>query len=168
MAREDSPKWISASVETGNARTIEELKKLVFEESRFSAREVDRRVGWSENYLSQILRGGVELRVAHVLAILDVLGISPLDFWARVFPGQPEAAPGVVVKASPKAGIDEAVRVALKRLDLEDKDLEEDSAELDKPLTDAEVNEGLEAFNAMMDRFREHERRLAELEKKVG
>ena len=42
-----------------------------------SERELERRLGWNEGALSDVLAGRVELHSEHVLAILDGLSVAP-------------------------------------------------------------------------------------------
>lgn len=53
------------------------------ERSGLSLRELDRAIGWSPNYTSQVLRGNVELRVIHLLAIAKALQVPVLSFLAK-------------------------------------------------------------------------------------
>lgn len=48
--------------------------------------EVGARLGVSGFYISQLLRGGFDLRWVHVLEILRVVGLSPAEFCARLHP----------------------------------------------------------------------------------
>lgn len=45
---------------------------------------VERRLGWGEGYVSQLLRGNQDLKVKHVYAILRVIGVSPAEFFAQL------------------------------------------------------------------------------------
>lgn len=53
-------------------------------------RAVEDRLGMGRNYLRQLLSGAVDLKLKHLLAVLQVLGESPADFLARVY-GAPSA-----------------------------------------------------------------------------
>ena len=53
-------------------------------------REVESRLEMSHGYLSRILAGAIELRVEHVLAIVEVIGIDPAEFFDLAFPVRPE------------------------------------------------------------------------------
>jgi transcriptional regulator with XRE-family HTH domain len=76
------------------ARRIADALRLAVEGAKLSLREVDRRLGWSENYLSQVLRGSVELKVSQVYDVLGVVGKKPLEFWREV------ESPAVVSRGS--------------------------------------------------------------------
>ncbi len=58
----------------------------------FSQRQVERRAGFSRGYLSQLLAGNVDLKVRHILSVLDALGIAPGQFFASLYPRTGRAA----------------------------------------------------------------------------
>lgn len=73
-------RWKSA---TGAA--LEELRRLI-RSSRFSQRAVEVRAGFSKGYLSQLFARNLDLKVWHVLAILDALELNPGEFFFKVYP----------------------------------------------------------------------------------
>ncbi|MDP9120910.1 MAG: hypothetical protein M3O15_05990 [Acidobacteriota bacterium] len=91
-----------------------------------SRREVDRRLGWGENYLSQLLRGNVELKVCQLFDVLGATGLSERDFFADLFPvaappSRAATAPYPAADASPSGSrrsrddqIEEALRVLVQ------------------------------------------------------
>lgn len=76
----------------GVSRLLGHLRDLV-EDSDVPRREIDRRLGYSEGYLSQLLAGTVDLKFRHLIGILDAVGCRPQDFFARTFP-RPRPRPG--------------------------------------------------------------------------
>ena len=60
-----------------------ELGELV-RRKRSSLRAVSRSAGYSPDYLSQVLKGHQDLKVAHILKALEALDESPARFFARV------------------------------------------------------------------------------------
>jgi len=52
--------------------------------SSLTQRGLERRLGFSKGYLSQVLRGHVDLKMNHLLALLEVLGVDPGDFFSEV------------------------------------------------------------------------------------
>lgn len=50
-----------------------------------SMREIERRLGWATGRLTKVLAGRVELQVHDLLAILEVLGVGPLDFYRMAY-----------------------------------------------------------------------------------
>lgn len=50
-----------------------------------SMREIERRLGWATGRLTKVLAGRVELQVQDLLAILEVLGVEPLDFYRMAY-----------------------------------------------------------------------------------
>lgn len=65
---------------------ILERVRLRLHRSRLTQREVEKRVGFSRGYLSQLLAGTVELKYWQLLAILHALEIEPSEFFAELFP----------------------------------------------------------------------------------
>jgi transcriptional regulator with XRE-family HTH domain len=53
-----------------------------------SNREVEKRLGLSYGYLSRLFSGSIELKVEHILLILDVLGLTPSEFFQLAYPRQ--------------------------------------------------------------------------------
>lgn len=64
---------------------LEEIRRLV-RKSELSQRKVEERVGFSKGYLSQLLARNLDLKLWHVLAILDALGLDLGEFFHRVYP----------------------------------------------------------------------------------
>jgi transcriptional regulator with XRE-family HTH domain len=66
---------------------VQELRRII-KRSDFSQRRVEDQAGFSRGYLSQLLSSNLDLKVWHVLAILEVFGISPAEFFERVYPNR--------------------------------------------------------------------------------
>lgn len=64
---------------------LEELRRLI-KRSDLSQRKIEERAGFSKGYLSQLLAENLDLKVWHVLAILEVLETSPGDFFLELYP----------------------------------------------------------------------------------
>ncbi|MEM6794104.1 MAG: hypothetical protein AAF725_08975 [Acidobacteriota bacterium] len=62
--------------------------------SEYSQRQVENMAGFSRGYLSQLLAQNLDLKVWHLLAILDLFDESPTDFFARLWPRDPGSARG--------------------------------------------------------------------------
>ena len=54
--------------------------------SPYSRREIERRMGVSQGYLSSLFKGRIQLKVAHVYDIARVLGIEPLNLFLEATP----------------------------------------------------------------------------------
>lgn len=63
---------------------LDELRRLI-RLSDFSQRQVEMQAGFSKGYLSQLLGQNLDLKVHHVLSILNVLDIEPSEFFTRIF-----------------------------------------------------------------------------------
>jgi len=70
---------------------LQELRRMI-KRSEFSQRQVEELAGFSKGYLSQLLARNLDLKVWHVLAILDVFQIGPSEFFERLYPGAGRAA----------------------------------------------------------------------------
>jgi transcriptional regulator with XRE-family HTH domain len=57
--------------------------------SGVSHRHIERSLHMSTGYLTRVLKGEVELRVKHVLAICQVIGLPAGNFFAALFPPSP-------------------------------------------------------------------------------
>ncbi len=64
---------------------MEEFRQRI-KQSPWSQRQVETKAGFSRGYLSQLLAGNLDLKVWHVLAILEVLEHNPGEVFAKVFP----------------------------------------------------------------------------------
>lgn len=60
--------------------------------SEFSQRQVEEMAGFSKGYLSQLLARNLDLKVWHILAILDVFKVGPSQFFERLYPAAGRAA----------------------------------------------------------------------------
>ena len=67
-----------------DVKAILEAVRLMIRRSELSQRQVEERVGFSRGYLSQLLAQNLDLKVWHLLAILDLFDESPSTFFARL------------------------------------------------------------------------------------
>lgn len=51
-----------------------------------SNRDVEKQLGLSYGYLSRLFSGAIELKVEHILQILEVLGLTPAEFFQLAYP----------------------------------------------------------------------------------
>lgn len=65
---------------------LHEIRRIL-ERTGVTQRHLEERLGFSRGYLSQLLSRNLDLKLWHVLAILDGLGEAPGSFFARVYPG---------------------------------------------------------------------------------
>jgi transcriptional regulator with XRE-family HTH domain len=52
--------------------------------SPLTQRALERRLGFSKGYLSQVLRGHVDLKMNHLFSLLEALEVAPGEFFAAV------------------------------------------------------------------------------------
>lgn len=58
-------------------RWVARMLEAAIQAFGLSERELERRLGWNEGALSDVLAGRVELHSEHILAILDGLSVAP-------------------------------------------------------------------------------------------
>ena len=51
-----------------------------------SNRDVEKKLGFSYGYLSRLFAGNIELKVDHILQIVEVLGLTPAEFFQLAYP----------------------------------------------------------------------------------
>lgn len=51
-----------------------------------SNRDVEKALGLSYGYLSRLFSGAIELKVEHILQILEVIGLTPAEFFQLAYP----------------------------------------------------------------------------------
>lgn len=88
MADEKTPRSKKRQVEHWKAAvrpTLAELHRLL-RDSKLSQRTVEEGAGVSRGYLSQLLAGKRDLKLWHLLAVLEVLDRAPGEFFRSVFP----------------------------------------------------------------------------------
>ncbi len=110
---------------------IAQVLSTVLQVVRRTRQSVEQKLGLSSGYLSKILGGTVDLRVRHILAISEAVGMDPANFFALAYPphesrdheaqrviADVQAALGQRPPAlfGSRAEFDEAVRQALARI----------------------------------------------------
>jgi transcriptional regulator with XRE-family HTH domain len=63
--------------------------KHVIRTSGHSARSIERQLGMSGGYVSRLTSGRLELKTSHLFDMLDVLGLTPNEFFSLAFPLRP-------------------------------------------------------------------------------
>ncbi len=63
------------------ARLLEALVKV----EKMPVRELERRLGFGGGTLNRIFSGRIELKVRHILLVLDALGVKPMSFFEKAF-----------------------------------------------------------------------------------
>lgn len=88
-------------------------------DARLSRREIERELGFGQSYLNSLLRGRIELKVWHVFALAEFLGLDPLVLFARAArPGPPDTAAEPPAKPLPpmtREEVEEIVRRTLRQ-----------------------------------------------------
>ena len=82
-----------------DARKVAEVLRRKIREHGLTYEQVEQRAGMGREYLRQVLRGTLKLRVEHVAAVLAALDIPPIEFYVEVYgppradlyPGEPAA-----------------------------------------------------------------------------
>lgn len=111
--------------------------RLCIQAKRLSLRAVERELGMGVGYLGQLIGGNVDLKLKHLIAVLDVLAIEPEEFFTSFyrgtlpadvsyapapgsmrfdFGGAPDRWPGEVVPGVSEARLERAVQQCLLRM----------------------------------------------------
>lgn len=101
---------------------LEELRAMI-RRSELSQRQVEEAAGFSRGYLSQLLAQNLDLKVWHLLAILELFEEHPGDFFHRLLPGaaRPEPLANFAARSAPPGdelltSIDRLYRVGVESL----------------------------------------------------
>lgn len=70
---------------TETRRVLDALRQLI-KQSSLSQRKVEEHAGFSRGYLSQLLAANLDLKLVHIIAILDILEVDPGRFFNRLYP----------------------------------------------------------------------------------
>ncbi|HXO27038.1 MAG TPA: hypothetical protein VOA80_06830 [Thermoanaerobaculia bacterium] len=115
---------------------IVSLLKNAIRLSNHTYREVERELGWRVGTITRLMRGGLGLKVEHLLSMLRVIGFSPGRFFAAACPIATAAGPeedrlfrlleqmyadpstlyAPTSATSPQDEIDEMVQTSLRKL----------------------------------------------------
>lgn len=76
---------------------LTEMLRTVIRLSDYTNREIERRLGFSGGYLSRLFGGQVEIKVSHILNVLEIIGMYPSEFFQIAFPPA-EGEPSPVMK----------------------------------------------------------------------
>jgi hypothetical protein len=115
---------------------IVSLLKNAIRLSNHTYRDVERELGWRVGTITRLMRGGLGLKVEHLLSMLRVIGFSPGRFFAAACPIAAAAGPeedrlfrlleqmyadpvtlhALPSAASPQDEIDEMVQASLRKL----------------------------------------------------
>jgi transcriptional regulator with XRE-family HTH domain len=82
---------------TNDLRSLCELLREAIAATRLTSREVEEALGIGHGKLERMLSGQLDLRVRHILALADILKVSPGDFFILGCPGALEAAQNELV-----------------------------------------------------------------------
>ncbi len=70
---------------TAKGEKVLALLRQKIHEAGLSFREVEQRMGLGKDYLRHLLSGRVDLKLKHVLAVLEVLEVHPAVFFAQTY-----------------------------------------------------------------------------------
>lgn len=77
-----------------DVRKVSDGLKKKIRQAGLTYSSVEERAGMGRDYLRQVLRGTLKLRMEHVAAVLDVLGVPAVDFFIEVFGPPPSSLYG--------------------------------------------------------------------------
>ena len=84
--------------------------------SALTQRTLERRLGFSKGYLSQVLRGHVDLKINHLLALLEALAVDPGEFFSEVSEDPVYPLRSAEVKLEASSGPERELGAGLARL----------------------------------------------------
>ena len=76
---------------------LTEMLRTVIRLSDFTNRDIERKLGFSGGYLSRLFGGQVEIKISHILNVLEIIGMYPSEFFQIAFPPA-EGEPSPVMK----------------------------------------------------------------------
>src|SRR5262245_58447431 len=79
-------------------RRATKLLETVMQAAGLTRKELDQRLGAGPGYVSQVLTGRMELKLRHILAILQVLDVDPSIFFQTLYPGDRPSSDQVVME----------------------------------------------------------------------
>ena len=82
---------------------VKELREMI-ERSDLSQRRVEKKAGFSKGYLSRLLAQNFDLKVWHLLAVLDSVDSHPGEFFQRLYPIADGAEASAGDEGGPGAG----------------------------------------------------------------
>ncbi len=98
-------------------RVLDRLRRRI-QESDFTQRALERRLGFSKGYLSQVFHGNVDLKFDHLLSLLAALEVRAGAFFAEV-EGKPQPTVTAAAGPEPPPGTNRYLVYRAAREDLE-------------------------------------------------
>jgi transcriptional regulator with XRE-family HTH domain len=87
-------------------RVSEALREAI-RRRKTSQRQIERVLGQGKGYLSQLLGGNVDLKLKHVFAVLEVLGLAADEFFLGIYGGIYGRSDSVAVKSQAQRDLEE-------------------------------------------------------------
>ena len=84
-----APLWASADAAE---RSLAGALRTAIDSSGWTQAEVSRQLGLVHNYVTQLLRGNLDLKLCQVLEILGVIDVSPVEFFGALYGTSPSKA----------------------------------------------------------------------------
>jgi transcriptional regulator with XRE-family HTH domain len=66
-------------------RRIASLLNAQLRSRKVTKRSIEQRMGWSHGYMTRLTSGAIELKLRHVLDILEVIGVSATEFFREAY-----------------------------------------------------------------------------------
>ncbi len=99
-------------------RCLTLLRNLIRKKG-FTQLEVQQALGWGRSYISQLLTKQKELRYTQILLILDVIGVTPEEFFANLHPAWRLAPSSARRGRQPMRAVPAAPEIDVRRLTAE-------------------------------------------------
>jgi transcriptional regulator with XRE-family HTH domain len=74
--------------------------------SEYSNRDIERKLGFSGGYLSRLFGGQIDIKMSHILNVLEIIGLYPSEFFQMAFPpqeGEPSPLMRKILDMTPQA-----------------------------------------------------------------
>lgn len=68
------------------ARRILTVLKTAMRVLGYSNRQIERKMGLSDSYLSRVFSETIELRISHIVEIARIIGVEPVEIFQLAFP----------------------------------------------------------------------------------
>ena len=128
---------------SAEVRRLRTMLKASMKVLGFTNRDVERKLGLSGSYLSRLFSGMIDLKVDHVVAISQVIGLEPDEMFQLAFPKKRKASSAAALRL--RETLEEYQRTGnapwggtLNLADLEMEDLQPEPAKADTSSSDLE------------------------------
>ncbi|MEM7349581.1 MAG: helix-turn-helix transcriptional regulator [Acidobacteriota bacterium] len=77
---------------------------MLIQLSKRTQQEIEQRAGFSSGYVSQMLNGHIEIKVRHLLVVLDAIEVRPAELFLQLYPRRRDRASEVLATFKRRSG----------------------------------------------------------------